>query len=43
MQALLLTTLRDTILITGLVVVMMLLIESFHVESRGKAYSVLRT
>ena len=42
MQALLLTTLRDTILITGLVVVMMLLIESFHVESRGKAFSFLR-
>lgn len=42
MLTVILDTLRDTILITGLVVVMMLLIESFNVESRGKAFSFLR-
>ena len=42
MLEILLNVLRDTILITGLVVVMMMLIESFNVESRGKAFAFLR-
>ncbi|MDE5890848.1 MAG: hypothetical protein K2H10_07530, partial [Bacteroidales bacterium] len=35
--------LRNSILITGLVVIMMMMIESFNIESHGKFFSGLRS
>ena len=35
--------LRNSVLITGLVVIMMMMIESFNIESRGKFFSGLRS
>lgn len=43
MMHIFLDILRNSVLITGLVVIMMMMIESFNIESRGKFFSGLRS